>query len=73
MKTTPRGAVPVPFCFYEGAINRLTNAALHPFAKIPEDKYCAIKVTPGGEPPVRGSFGGGQRPGLQMADAATAA
>ena len=57
---TPRGAVFVPFCYYEAAINRLTNAALDPFAKIPEFKYCAIKVARGGEAPVQGSFGGGQ-------------
>ncbi|MCM5681926.1 formate dehydrogenase subunit alpha [Schlegelella sp. S2-27] len=56
---SPRGAVFVPFCYYEAAINRLTNAALDPFAKIPEFKYCAIRVTPGGEAPVQGSYGGG--------------
>jgi formate dehydrogenase major subunit len=59
-ESSPRGAVFVPFCYYEAAINRLTNAALDPFAKIPEFKYCAIKVTLGGEPPQQGSFGGGQ-------------
>jgi formate dehydrogenase major subunit len=57
---TPRGAVFVPFCYYEAAINKLTNAALDPFAKIPEFKYCAIKVKRGGEPPSQGSYGGGQ-------------
>ena len=45
---TPRGAVFVPFCYYEAAINKLTNAALDPFAKIPEFKYCAVRVAPGG-------------------------
>ncbi|MFL6708404.1 MAG: formate dehydrogenase subunit alpha [Massilia sp.] len=59
-ESSPRGAVFVPFCYYEAAINRLTNAALDPFAKIPEFKYCAIRVTLGGEPPVQGSYGGGQ-------------
>ena len=58
--SSPRGAVFVPFCYYEAAINRLTNAALDPFAKIPEFKYCAIKVTLGGAAPVQGSYGGGQ-------------
>jgi formate dehydrogenase major subunit len=58
--SSPRGAVFVPFCYYEAAINRLTNAALDPFAKIPEFKYCAIRVTLGGEPPVQGTYGGGQ-------------
>jgi formate dehydrogenase major subunit len=57
---TPRGAVFVPFCYYEAAINKLTNAALDPFAKIPEFKYCAVKVTRGGAAPVQSSFGGGQ-------------
>jgi formate dehydrogenase major subunit len=59
-ESSPRGAVFVPFCYYEAAINRLTNAALDPFAKIPEFKYCAIRVTLGGEDPVQGSYGGGQ-------------
>ena len=44
----PRGAVFVPFCYYEAAANLLTNPALDPFAKIPEFKYCAVKVTAGG-------------------------
>jgi formate dehydrogenase major subunit len=57
---TPRGAVFVPFCYYEAAINRLTNAALDPFAKIPEFKYCAIQVTVGGEVAEQSSYGGGQ-------------
>jgi formate dehydrogenase major subunit len=57
---TPRGAVFVPFCYYEAAINKLTNAALDPFAKIPEFKYCAIKVQLGGQAPEQGSYGGGQ-------------
>ena len=45
---TPRGAVFVPFCYYEAAANMLTNPALDPFGKIPEFKYCAIRVTLGG-------------------------
>jgi formate dehydrogenase major subunit len=57
---TPRGAVFVPFCYYEAAINRLTNAALDPFAKIPEFKYCAIQVSVGGEVAAQSSYGGGQ-------------
>ena len=57
---TPRGAVFVPFCYYEAAINKLTNAALDPFAKIPEFKYCAIRVHKGGQAPQQGSYGGGQ-------------
>jgi len=57
---TPRGAVFVPFCYYEAAINKLTNAALDPFGKIPEFKYCAIRMTVGGQVPVQSSYGGGQ-------------
>jgi formate dehydrogenase major subunit len=56
---TPRGAVFVPFCYYEAAANMLTNAALDPFGKIPEFKYCAVKVSKGGPEPDRMSFGGG--------------
>jgi formate dehydrogenase major subunit len=57
---TPRGAVFVPFCYYEAAINRLTNAALDPFGKIPEFKYCAVRVQVGGHVARQGSYGGGQ-------------
>ncbi len=56
---TPRGAVFVPFCFYEAAANMLTNPVLDPFGKIPEFKYCAVKVSPGGPEPRHMSFGGG--------------
>jgi formate dehydrogenase major subunit len=45
---TPRGAVFIPFCFYEAAANLLTNPVLDPFGKIPEFKYCAVRVSPGG-------------------------
>jgi formate dehydrogenase major subunit len=58
--SSPQGAIFVPFCYYEAAINKLTNAALDPFAKIPEFKYCAIKATLGGEAPKATSYGGGQ-------------
>jgi formate dehydrogenase major subunit len=58
--SSPRGAIFVPFCYYEAAINRLTNAALDPFGKIPEFKYCAIQVRLGGEVVRQGSYGGGQ-------------
>ncbi|MEP7353537.1 MAG: formate dehydrogenase subunit alpha [Acidobacteriota bacterium] len=56
---TPRGAVFVPFCFYEAAANVLTNAVLDPFGKIPEFKYCAVKISQGGPEPEHMSFGGG--------------
>jgi formate dehydrogenase major subunit len=52
---TPPGAVFIPFAYYEAAANLLTNAALDPFGKIPEFKYCAVAIRPGGAvPPVTG-------------------
>jgi formate dehydrogenase major subunit len=57
---TPVGALFIPFCYYEAAANMLTNPALDPFGKIPEFKYCAVRVTKGGPTPVHASFGGGQ-------------
>ena len=55
----PRGAVFVPFCYYEAAANKLTNPVLDPFGKIPEFKYCAVRLTKGGLVPEHSSFGGG--------------
>jgi formate dehydrogenase major subunit len=37
----------------------LTNPVLDPFGKIPEFKYCAVKLTKGGTVPDHMSFGGG--------------
>ena len=45
---TPRGAVFVAFCWAEAAANLLTNPALDPVAKIPEFKYCAVRLLAGG-------------------------
>jgi formate dehydrogenase major subunit len=45
---TPSGAVFMPFAYAEAAANLLTNAALDPFGKIPEFKYCAVAVHAGG-------------------------
>jgi len=56
---TPRGAVFVPFCYYEAAANMLTNAVLDPFGKIHEFKYCAVKISKGGSVMEHMSFGGG--------------
>ncbi len=39
-----RGEVFMPFCYHEAAANLLTNEALDPFGKIPEFKFCAIKL-----------------------------
>jgi formate dehydrogenase major subunit len=57
---TPTGAVFIPFCYYEAAANLLTNPVLDPFGKIPEFKYCAVRVMRGGQAPVHASFGGGK-------------
>lgn len=43
---TPSGTVYMPFCYFEGAANQLTNAALDPDAKIAEVKYCAVRMSP---------------------------
>jgi len=40
------GVVFIPFHFWEGPANRLTNPARDPQAKIPEFKVCACKVSP---------------------------
>jgi len=39
-----RGNVFIPFHFREAAANLLTNDAVDPFGKIPEFKFCAVKV-----------------------------
>ncbi len=39
-----RGNVFVPFHFREASANILTNDVLDPFGKIPEFKFCAVKV-----------------------------
>jgi formate dehydrogenase major subunit len=57
---TPRGAVFIPFAYYEAAANMLTNPALDPFGKIPEFKYCAVKVSRGGEQPGDPGYGKGR-------------
>jgi formate dehydrogenase major subunit len=46
---TPRGTVFIPFCYYEAAANVLTNPVLDPFGKIPEFKFCAVRVVAGGD------------------------
>ena len=45
---TPPGAVFIAFAYYEAAANLMTNAALDPFGKIPEFKYCAVAIRRGG-------------------------
>jgi len=41
---TPEGVLYMPFAYREAAANLLTNAALDPFGKIPEFKYCAVRL-----------------------------
>ncbi|HEX6694511.1 MAG TPA: formate dehydrogenase subunit alpha [Longimicrobiales bacterium] len=50
----PRGAVFMPFCYVEAAANILTNPVLDPYGKIPEFKYCAVRVTAGEDPGAAG-------------------
>jgi formate dehydrogenase major subunit len=57
---TPRGAVFIPFAYQEAAANLLTNPVLDPFGKIPEFKYCAVKVTRGGARPADPGYGKGR-------------
>jgi formate dehydrogenase major subunit len=57
---TPRGAVFIPFCYYEAAANLLTNPVLDPYGKIPEFKYCAVRVQAGGEAPSDPHYGKGR-------------
>ena len=47
--SVPVGAVFIPFCYVEAAANILTNPALDPFGKIPEFKYCAVRIRAGGD------------------------
>ena len=43
-KDVPEGMIFIPFCFNEAAANLLTNPQLDPFGKIPEFKFCAVRV-----------------------------
>jgi len=56
---TPQGAVFVPFAYHEAAANLMTNAALDPFGKIPEFKYCAVAIHRGGETAASVGYGVG--------------
>jgi formate dehydrogenase major subunit len=40
----PEGLVFLPFAYREAAANLLTNPQLDPFGKIPEFKFCAVRV-----------------------------
>ena len=39
-----QGVVMMPFTYHEAAANLITNDALDPFGKIPEFKFCAVRV-----------------------------
>lgn len=43
-RDVPENMIFMPFCYAEAAANLLTNPALDPFGKIPEFKFCAVKV-----------------------------
>lgn len=43
-RDVPANMVFMPFCYAEAAANLLTNPALDPFGKIPEFKFCAVRV-----------------------------
>jgi formate dehydrogenase major subunit len=45
----PPRTVFIPFAYHEAAANLMTNSALDPVAKIPEFKYCAVAIRPGGD------------------------
>ncbi len=44
-----RGSLFMAFCYNEASANLITNEALDPAAKIPEFKFCAVKIQPGGQ------------------------
>jgi formate dehydrogenase major subunit len=46
----PVGSVFIPFCYVEAAANLLTNPALDPFGKIPEFKFCGVRVARASSP-----------------------
>jgi formate dehydrogenase major subunit len=47
-KKVSAGSIFIPFHFKEAAANLLTNDALDPYGKIPEFKFCAVKVEKAG-------------------------
>ena len=61
---TPPGAVFIPFAYHEAAANLMTNAALDPYGKIPEFKYCAVAIHRGGQPAGAAGYGPGAAGGL---------
>jgi formate dehydrogenase major subunit len=41
------------FCYNEASATLITNEALDPYAKIPEFKFCAVRLSAGGSVDVR--------------------
>jgi formate dehydrogenase major subunit len=46
-RAVQEGIIFIPFAYVEAAANVLTNPQLDPIGKIPEYKYCAVKIEPG--------------------------
>ena len=45
-RAVQEGTIFIPFAYVEAAANILTNPQLDPIGKIPEYKYCAVKIEP---------------------------
>jgi formate dehydrogenase major subunit len=41
------------FAYNEAAANLITTSVLDPFGKIPEVKFCAVRMSAGGNPEMR--------------------
>ncbi|MBR9989882.1 MAG: formate dehydrogenase subunit alpha [Gemmatimonadetes bacterium] len=51
----PVGSIFMPFAYVEAAANILTNPKLDPFGKIPEFKFCAVRLRQASESELEGS------------------
>ena len=49
----PEGNIYMSFAYNEAAANLITTDRLDPFGKIPEFKFCAVKLSAGGDPAPR--------------------
>jgi formate dehydrogenase major subunit len=47
------GNIFMAFSYNESAANLITSSVLDPFGKIPEVKFCAVKMSAGGLPEKR--------------------
>jgi formate dehydrogenase major subunit len=59
---TQRGTVFMPFAYVEAAANVLTNPKLDPYGKIPEFKFCAVRLRPASADELAGSTYGTAAP-----------